>query len=81
MSRTPTHILGLPEAILWLLARLVRIGFVWAHDAPHGSRGQSTQSTGAMKPAASLCRINQQYLCLITMTPAYHWPRQPSYPK
>src|SRR6202043_2279291 len=34
-----------------------------------GSWGQSTQSTGAMKPAASLCRINQQYLCLITMTP------------
>jgi hypothetical protein len=73
-SRMPISILGLLEAIL-----SARIASACAHDARPARLEQSTESTGEMKREDGVCRMNQQYLSLITMMPGYH--RRPQLPR
>ena len=80
-SRVPRNILGIPGATFSLYIFSPWIASARAHDAGRRSTGQSTKGTGAVKRAGSVCRINQQYLFPITMTPAYHWRRRLSHGK
>jgi hypothetical protein len=53
--------------------------FLMAHTDRLPSSEQSTQSTSLVARTGPMCWMNQQYLFLITMTLAYHWPRQIEY--
>lgn len=77
----PRQNLAAPDALLSTAVFSAWMPLPCAHDEPYPRAGQSTQSTAAVNHAGILCRINQQYLFPIPMTPAYHWPRRLQLPE